>query len=1166
MSNLIGALRVDLDLRSAKFKRGMSDAQRRLKTLGRQFKLAAAGVVVLGSALSGVALKAGSAIDAFAKSARVMGTTTASMQVLSRAGELAGVSMGEIEAGALRLTRRLALAAQGAGPAAGAFDRLGLSITDLQAMPLDQRIATITTAIKDMIPASEQAAEMSKIFGDRGFAAFQKLQPEIIRQAAEEVNRFGVAVSDVDAGRIEVANDQISQLGLLARGIGNDLAVSLVPRIGATAAAFASAFEVGKPLRELFSGLIAQIPRLATYALTFTAVMGVRYVAALVAAKVATFSMAGALRVLRGALISTGIGALVVVAGELVYRFSELVRATGGVGNALRLLRDLAGEVWGRIGWHVDAAGMRAAAFGYTVKAEITSAMAEGLERVGEWANKTVGAFVGAGDAIAAIFKAIPGVVGEGAVNAANAVIDAIQQMLSKAATAFDSLTASMAASWVGEKLGITGTNLAASIDLAPLRNEWSGSLASMRESAVAAFTTAFNADYTGPLAEGMREIADTSRAMADAASDIGRHYAGLGRAPLKSVEALRDAVSGVGESAGEAAPATDALGESLGGSSGGGRSGSGGGVGGAAKAAAEKLSEAQKAAKDLADAFKGKVVSAIDGVSSAFGDFVVGGFRDFKGFVSNVLNSFKRMLSEMIAMAAKNRIMIGLGLAAPAAGGIAGAAQQALGGGGGGMLSGFLGKALGSWGGGTGILGGMGSVISPLFNGGGLSGAISGLGSALGGGLTSAIGGLIPVVGVAAAAFSFFKTKTKELNRGIEVSIKGTDAWTWQFKKMQKTRFWGLSKKTSTEWERASAQIAEPIKKAYLDIRRSTESMAKSIGASTRALNSYQKVISLDTKGMSPEEAQRALLEKMQGVSDDLASRVIGRRFARDGETATETLQAMAVSLGAINDAFRGLGLRAMRGGVVSANAARQIIEQVGGVQAFQQAADHYFGAFYSLPEQAKMIGQKLRAEMRAVGVAGSISTTAQFRAMVDRLNAQGRNAAAASLIALSPMFSQWKQLTEQVAANSGAELKAAQEAQKQRADLIAQQREGLMRRLYELLGNTVALRRMDLKALDPANHAYQRRIWQLEDEKKWLDKVNTARGEWSLDASKYATAAEAKMAAELREAKERDQKVIDAQNVELRRHSDLLAQVRDLLTRQTKNSDASLTLAQMG
>ena len=51
-------------------------------------------------------------------------------------------------------------------------------------------------------------------------------------------------------------------------------------------------------------------------------------------------------------MIRTGIGALIVGVGELIYQLSQFVARVGGVGEAFRLLSDLAsrGLVAGR-GW-----------------------------------------------------------------------------------------------------------------------------------------------------------------------------------------------------------------------------------------------------------------------------------------------------------------------------------------------------------------------------------------------------------------------------------------------------------------------------------------------------------------------------------------------------------------------------------------------------------------------------------------------------------------------------------------------------------------------------------------------------------------------------------------------------------------------------------------------
>src|SRR5690606_2783786 len=92
--------------------------------------------------------------------------------------------------------------------------------------------------------------------------------------------------------------------------------------------------------------LADNLEHLAAIGVAFAGFMAGRWVAAFVAARIATFSLSGALALLRGAIIRTGIGALIVAAGELIYQFGQLVQATGGFGAALGLPGDVATEVW----------------------------------------------------------------------------------------------------------------------------------------------------------------------------------------------------------------------------------------------------------------------------------------------------------------------------------------------------------------------------------------------------------------------------------------------------------------------------------------------------------------------------------------------------------------------------------------------------------------------------------------------------------------------------------------------------------------------------------------------------------------------------------------------------------------------------------------------------
>ena len=233
----LGTLKVKLGANTKEFDGAMRNSTNQVAAFNKRVKMAKKAGAALGAALSavGVTLVAKfaashfKAIDASAKLAQSLRTTTGSIQTLERAGELAGVSMQGIEQATKDLTRRLSQAAGGAGPAAEALDRLNLSAQQLANMPLDQRVSTINQAIRDFIPAAEQAAVAGQLFGEEGSIAMSRLDPDVIRTAAEQAEAFGLAVSDIDASTIERANDSMSGIRNVIDGVWRRIATKLAP-------------------------------------------------------------------------------------------------------------------------------------------------------------------------------------------------------------------------------------------------------------------------------------------------------------------------------------------------------------------------------------------------------------------------------------------------------------------------------------------------------------------------------------------------------------------------------------------------------------------------------------------------------------------------------------------------------------------------------------------------------------------------------------------------------------------------------------------------------------------------------------------------------------------------------------------------------------------------
>ncbi|MBO9437338.1 hypothetical protein J7354_01565 [Sulfitobacter sp. R18_2] len=240
----IGALRALLSLDSAAFDKGAKRAQASMNGLQRSLHRTSQKMRSIGKTMTkrmtlplagvaAVAVKSSlSTIDAQSKMAQSLNTSTRSMQVLERAADRAGISTGELEQVGRQLTKRLSqIAATGKGPAAGALEKIGLKAADLADMDLDQKIAVINRAIRDMVPEAEQAAVSMALFGDRAGIMAGRLDADTIATASDEIDRFGIAVSEVDADKIEEANDAISAIGLVTRGLANQIAVALAPTL-----------------------------------------------------------------------------------------------------------------------------------------------------------------------------------------------------------------------------------------------------------------------------------------------------------------------------------------------------------------------------------------------------------------------------------------------------------------------------------------------------------------------------------------------------------------------------------------------------------------------------------------------------------------------------------------------------------------------------------------------------------------------------------------------------------------------------------------------------------------------------------------------------------------------------------------------------------------------
>lgn len=225
---------VELTLKDDTLQAGLDKAMDRIK--GFAIGAAAAGAAVFAAASALVATQMES-IDVTAKVADRLGVTTEALAGMRHAANLAGVGADEFDSTLEKLSKNLGEAAAKGGPAADALKDLGLDAKALAAIPVDQAMRQIADGIKGVGNASERSRLAVEIFGKTGQSLINVLSDgaEGFDKAQEEAEKYGLAVSRVDAAKVEAANDAITRAGAVIQGIGSKIAVELAPYIEAAA-------------------------------------------------------------------------------------------------------------------------------------------------------------------------------------------------------------------------------------------------------------------------------------------------------------------------------------------------------------------------------------------------------------------------------------------------------------------------------------------------------------------------------------------------------------------------------------------------------------------------------------------------------------------------------------------------------------------------------------------------------------------------------------------------------------------------------------------------------------------------------------------------------------------------------------------------------------------
>lgn len=172
-------------------------------------------------------------VDALAKTADRLGLTTQALQSLRFATEQTGGEARILETSLQRMNRRIAEAAKGGGPAADALEELGLDAVQLQAIGTEEAFVAIAEALRNVDNVSKKTAAAFKIFDTEGGRLINtfELGREGLQEYKERVEELGIAITRVDAAKIEQANDMMDTFGRTIDAVSNNMTVQLAPAL-----------------------------------------------------------------------------------------------------------------------------------------------------------------------------------------------------------------------------------------------------------------------------------------------------------------------------------------------------------------------------------------------------------------------------------------------------------------------------------------------------------------------------------------------------------------------------------------------------------------------------------------------------------------------------------------------------------------------------------------------------------------------------------------------------------------------------------------------------------------------------------------------------------------------------------------------------------------------
>ncbi len=170
-------------------------------------------------------------INELAKSADRLGISTESFAGLGYAAKMSGASVEMMEKGMVKLTDTVEQAKRGNLAAAQSITRIGLTVDGLLKMNPDERFRAVADGIKHLGTTGERTASTIDLLGKKNIKLLNTLElgSKGLEEMQKEAEKLGIAVSRVDAAKVEEAGESFRKVGEAINGMWNKVTIALAP-------------------------------------------------------------------------------------------------------------------------------------------------------------------------------------------------------------------------------------------------------------------------------------------------------------------------------------------------------------------------------------------------------------------------------------------------------------------------------------------------------------------------------------------------------------------------------------------------------------------------------------------------------------------------------------------------------------------------------------------------------------------------------------------------------------------------------------------------------------------------------------------------------------------------------------------------------------------------